>query len=344
MGQSLKIDVSTSQQLSLDLPDGLTVEECRMVARQIYAAETVINWKKGDWWNYVVKTHGEDTARQLAEETWGMKPETGRNYGWVASKFSAVERSTKLSFTHYLEAAALPPEVAGPLLEKAERDGLPTRWVSGEVQAIKAANDAPIGMVSAAAPSERKPKPEWPAIDILATKYVEAMEEISSLREMTKGEADFWAMIEQCLRQEYSSRDPVPDDFEIVFVQKGRIACEQFWGGRSRITISRWLHQSGYSRLISERANFVKYQRDQQRAAEEAHKPVTSEADRFLPVATMAADFLRTNRYGGWRISRQASGWIVGTVHRSSEELIAMAERQGFDREAAVTEARQEGY
>lgn len=52
----------------------------------------------------------------------------------------------------------------------------------------------------------------------------------------------------------------------------------------------------------------------------------------MLPVAREAAHFLRVSRYGGWRISpAPEGGWHVGTVHKTSDELIAMAERQGFD-------------
>lgn len=344
MNQALQvIDTPAGElPLSLELPPGLAFEEWVNLGRRLRQGQHAINWHIGDWWAFGDHRYG-DRAEAAAKGIFGLEFQTLANLASIARAYEPSRRREVVSFTHHAEAAGLAPEVADNLLDRAARDHLSAKDIRREVQAIKAANDAPIGTVSAAAPVERKPKPEWPAIDILATKYVEAMEEISSLREMTKGEADFCAMIEQCLGEEYSDRKPVPDDFEIIFVEKGRPACEPHYGA-SRITISRWMHQTGYSRLIRERANFVKYQRDQQRAAEEAHQPVTSEIDSFLSVATMAADFLRTNRYGGWRISRQASGWIVGTVHRSSEELIAMAEKQGFDREAAVTEARQEGY
>lgn len=332
----------TGAPLALNLPAEMTFEQWEAEGRRLSFTSHALQWFIGDWWNAGYKFDGErrqDTAKRLFPH---LTYETIRNYGSVARRVPVSRRRDSLTISHFDALASLDDDTAiETLVLKVEEQGLNVKQLRAEVQAIKAANDAPIGAV---APDEPSAKPEWPAIDILAAKYVEAMDEISSQRELTKGEADFVAMIEQCLGGEYSDRRPVPDDFEIIFVDKGRPACEPHYRA-SRITISRWLHQSGYSRLIRERANFVKYQREQQRAAEEAHKPVASEADSFLPVAKMAADFLRISRYGRWPVSkREAGGWFVGTSVKTSEELIAMAERQGFDREAAVTEARQEGY
>jgi hypothetical protein len=51
-----------------------------------------------------------------------------------------------------------------------------------------------------------------------------------------------------------------PDDFEIVFVEKGRVECEA-WYRTSRRTVSRWLKERVKTRLVAERGRFWRYLR-----------------------------------------------------------------------------------
>jgi hypothetical protein len=51
-----------------------------------------------------------------------------------------------------------------------------------------------------------------------------------------------------------------PDDFEVIFVEKGRDGCESWYRAR-RDTVTRWLSECGKDRLIKARANFVSHQR-----------------------------------------------------------------------------------
>jgi hypothetical protein len=48
-----------------------------------------------------------------------------------------------------------------------------------------------------------------------------------------------------------------PEDFETVFVEIGRLSCEQHFGA-SRLTINRWLEECGKERLIAERESYVR--------------------------------------------------------------------------------------
>jgi hypothetical protein len=330
--------------LSLDLPDTLPFDDWVSVGRRLCQGQHAINWHIGDWWAFGDHRYGE-RAKVAAERIFGYEFQSLADMASVSRAFETSRRREQVSFTHHREVASLPAEEADAILSRVVRDGLSTRDVRREVQAIKAANDAPIGSVTAPDPVERKPRPEWLDVDLLESygRYVEAMEALQVYRELTRREADFYAFTLERLGEAHAERRPVPDEFKVVFREQGRIACETYFNA-SRITINRWLLQSGKQALIDERARFVKQQRTKAHEATERHEEAGHAADTYLPVATMAADFLRTNRYGGWRICRHGGEWIVGTVQRTSEELIVMAERQGFDREAAVTEARQEGY
>lgn len=145
-----------------------------------------------------------------------------------------------------------------------------------------------------------------------------------------------------------------PDDFEVVFVEQGRLECEA-WYRVGRTTVNRWLRESGQTKLIAKRAAYVKHRRDNgtwlTRASSlvehrEVSRPVSPRhaiADRRrvpLGVARRAANFLRCVRNGGWIVSMAGDGnWRVGTRVRSAAEMVDLAERKGFDRIAANLQA-----
>jgi hypothetical protein len=52
-------------------------------------------------------------------------------------------------------------------------------------------------------------------------------------------------------------RRPCPDDFEAVFVEIGRMACEEWYGAHTR-SITRWLEECGKDRLIEARKTHVR--------------------------------------------------------------------------------------
>lgn len=125
-----------------------------------------------------------------------------------------------------------------------------------------------------------------------------------------------------------------PDDFDVIFVEIGRLDCEN-WYRASRRTINRWLEERGKSRLIDLRAAYVRHQRNQAAKGKVAPKrvePVNDNRSIDPDLARLAADYLRIVRNGGWRISQaQAGDWRVGLNVRSAAELVALAERKGFD-------------
>lgn len=132
---------------------------------------------------------------------------------------------------------------------------------------------------------------------------------------------------------------PVPDDFEVVFVEQGRVECEAWFRCR-RTTVDRWLEECGKQRLIAKRAAFVKHLREQRHAPKPAKKSVGQairDRRRVSPaLARRAAHFLRSVRNGGWVVSSLTDGeWLVGTRRRSAVEVVEMAVQRGFDRRQA---------
>lgn len=137
-----------------------------------------------------------------------------------------------------------------------------------------------------------------------------------------------------------------PDDFDVVFVEIGRLDCEVFYRA-ARVTIDRWLVERGKQRLITQRALYVEHQRRRVRERDKAklqaqlRKPLADRRQVSLCLARAAAHHLRARRNGGWFVSRTLEGdWRVGTVIRSSGELLDMAKRTGFDERTAEIECR----
>jgi hypothetical protein len=345
-GNALRVieSVAVELPLSLDLPTSLPFDDWVNLGRRLCQGQHAINWHIGDWWAFGDHRYGE-RAKVAAEGIFGREFQTLANLASIARAYEPSRRREVVSFTHHAEVAGLEPEIADSLLDRAARDHLSAKDVRREVQAMKAGNDTAPLQTAQPAIVRASPQPPVPRNELTEAygRYVEAMEALQTFRELTRREADFYAFALDKLGEAHAERRPVPDDFKIVFVEQGRIACES-WYRASRITVNRWLLQSGKQGLIEERSKFVKHQRDVARGPDP--QPQTTPAtDPFLPIARMAAEHMRISRYGGWLVSQcETGGWRVGTVHKSSEELIAMAERQGFDRQAAVTEARQEGY
>lgn len=153
---------------------------------------------------------------------------------------------------------------------------------------------------------------------------------------------------------------PIPDDFEVIFVEQGRVDCEHWYRAR-RTTINRWLEECGKDRLIARRAKFVAHERKARRRKSEAarararagHSPSQANSVRIdlppadaLPMELLrrAADHLRCVRNGGWTIMQVPGAhlWLVGRVLRTSAELVAKAQSKGFNPHAARAHIDQE--
>lgn len=360
---ALKLDAVDQVVLSLNLPEDISFEEweeegvrLRERKRRVEFAADAINWQIGDWWNAGHKLSNERRS-VTAKRLFGLDYGTIRNYGSVAAKFDLSHRYDNLTFTHYIALAPLPAEVIPSLIQKAVDESLAVRALQAEIQAIKASNDTGIGVVAAEdRPAARSAAPELSRqlADRLAASAVHFAELVEATRPLSRHESDEYSFALNYLEDSDESRDrpAPPDTFDRVFIEQGRLACED-WFGASRISVNRWMRQcdrrrfaDGECGLREARASYVKYQRAQAKSDAPLHADDPQpQVDLLLPIARQAAQHLRVSRWGGHTVSQhEAGGWLVGSVRKSSEELITMAERVGFDRAAAAAEADREGY
>lgn len=134
-----------------------------------------------------------------------------------------------------------------------------------------------------------------------------------------------------------------PDDFEIIFVELGRLECEPHYRAR-RTTVTRWLTECGKAKLLRRRADFVKYQRELRHSprASECHSEIKDRRKVDPQLAAMAGRFLQSRPGGAWVVFPMECGaaFMVGTMRRSPAEVLAIAERKGFDRRRALEQIR----
>jgi hypothetical protein len=121
--------------LSLALPDGLSFERWQELGRELCAREKVLNWWIGDWWAFGDHRYGE-RARIAAEGVFGIGFGALRNSASICRSFETSRRRDTLSWSHHAEVAALPPEEADALLERAVAENLSTRNL--RIEAMKA--------------------------------------------------------------------------------------------------------------------------------------------------------------------------------------------------------------
>jgi hypothetical protein len=136
---------------------------------------------------------------------------------------------------------------------------------------------------------------------------------------------------------------PCPPDFEIVFIEQGRLECEPWFRAR-RTTVTRWLEESGKARLLKKRAAFVKHQRSIRKGNGKAQieQPIVNDrrkVDRRL--VALAIAFLQAVKNGGWVIyPRESGGYHVGLARKTAAEVIELAERKGFNRRRAIEQIK----
>lgn len=139
-----------------------------------------------------------------------------------------------------------------------------------------------------------------------------------------------------------------PDDFDVIFVEQGRVGCEAWYRAR-RDTINRWLGDRGKQRLIDARAAFVAHQRANGQWITRSTRLVehcpTGQTPRLQAIrdrrkinptlARHAAHFLRISRNGSYIVSQAQSGdWWVGSRRLSAAQMLDLAVSRGFDPDA----------
>lgn len=126
LGKTVSLPKATN--LALELPDNMTFDHWSQLGQELASRQRVLNWWIGDWWAAGQHRYGE-RAEIAAKGIFGKEYQTLMKIGSVSRSFETFRRRKDLSFSHHEEVAALPPEQADTLLEKAETENLSTKDV-----------------------------------------------------------------------------------------------------------------------------------------------------------------------------------------------------------------------
>jgi hypothetical protein len=119
---------------SLQFANELTYEEWESIGAELFRVDQAWQWWVGDWINYGEKKYGQTYEQALAL--------TDKSYGTIAdvaaiSKEFEFTRRRAISFSHHKEVRGLELEQQDRILDQAEREGKPLKWVRDRVKEIK---------------------------------------------------------------------------------------------------------------------------------------------------------------------------------------------------------------
>lgn len=131
-GQQIEIISPSAQTLEFSVPKDISFDDWRAIGVQLAGNQRVLNWWIGDWWAAGQHRYGE-RAKLAAEGIFGREFQTLANTASVCRSFESSRRRESLSFTHHVEVAALPPDHADTLLDRAQSENWSTRELRREV-------------------------------------------------------------------------------------------------------------------------------------------------------------------------------------------------------------------
>ena len=118
-------------------PTGLVVkgepafDVWQAVGQKLQQIEAAVQWWIGDWLNYGEQAFGEDFA-QAVEET-AYTDRSLANMKWVSARVDPSLRNDKLSHSHHVVVAPLPPDEQKEWLDKAEEEGMNVRQLRAAI-------------------------------------------------------------------------------------------------------------------------------------------------------------------------------------------------------------------
>jgi hypothetical protein len=121
----------------MELPKHLSLDDWAAVGQELGKQQQRLRWYIGDWWNHPGHSYGERRALVESEDWSGPAYGTCANAGTTCEKFELSRRRESLSFSHHVEVADLPPNLADKLLDWCEE----TRATTGKPRPIRALRD-----------------------------------------------------------------------------------------------------------------------------------------------------------------------------------------------------------
>lgn len=121
--------------VGLAIPEGLPVEHWQTLMLALPKLNDTVKWALGDALNYGEARFGNKYT--AAMDATGISVERLRNYAWIARKVELSLRNDKLSWSHHMEVADLPPAEQKEWLAYAVEKKLSTRELRSAIDAAE---------------------------------------------------------------------------------------------------------------------------------------------------------------------------------------------------------------
>lgn len=124
------------RETGLVIANDTSFEEWQSMGDWLQSAERSLMWWIGDWMRFGEHKWGEKYAQAI--DATGQSYQTLRDAAWVSGAFGLSERSDKLGWSHYRQAASVKDKSARSLiLRDAEQEGWSVRETRAAVNRIK---------------------------------------------------------------------------------------------------------------------------------------------------------------------------------------------------------------
>lgn len=124
------------RETGLIIANDTSFEEWQSMGDWLQSAERSLMWWIGDWMRFGEHKWGEKYAQAI--DATGQSYQTLRDAAWVSGAFGLSERSDKLGWSHYRQAASVKDKSARSLiLRDAEQEGWSVRETRAAVNRIK---------------------------------------------------------------------------------------------------------------------------------------------------------------------------------------------------------------
>ncbi|MCP2134560.1 N6-adenosine-specific RNA methylase IME4 [Rhizobium sp. SLBN-94] len=120
---------------ALVLSEETTFEQWTEIGQWLQSVERSVMWWIGDWVRFGEHRWGEKYTQAI--EATGHSYQTLRDAAWVSGSFDLSERSDKLPWSHYRQAASLHKDNRNTVLREAEAEGWSVRETRAQVNRIK---------------------------------------------------------------------------------------------------------------------------------------------------------------------------------------------------------------
>ena len=135
----LQVIGAKADQLQLNLPDDMALDEWAALGRKLCRSDQVIKWWIGDWAAFRERKYGK--LKDFATMN-NLSYQTIANLAWVSKAIEVSRRRESLEWSKHSEVAALEPKEQDKWLAKTDEEKLPVSELRRQIRQSQGKNNA----------------------------------------------------------------------------------------------------------------------------------------------------------------------------------------------------------